>query len=133
MRIEKNRVSQQVQMMVTRLYKDQHLDIPMSGRTRVCQEIERIIGRYTQRMTDIEQEAEKIIIQSDITNDPAAYRRAIVMLAEKNHLPLDHNAINYINRQIQEFLWNSDDVEEIFCEDHVLENCIKTYLESLQI
>ncbi len=128
MRINKALVPQQIELMVGRLFREKHLDIPMTSRTKITRQIEGIVNNYLRQLSDIEAEARQILLDNDIQGDPAAFRRAVSMLTEKEDFPLGDEALRYLNRKIQAFLWDSDEIEEIYSDEPQLTECIRTYL-----
>ena len=131
MRINKSQVTQQVELMVGRLLRDSHLDIPMTSRSKVMKDIEGVIRNYLNELAEIEEEAQDILLENDIHNDPAAYRRAVSMITEKRDFPRGEEALRYLNRKIQAYLWDSDDIEEIYSDEPKLIQCVGTYLTAM--
>lgn len=131
MRINKSQVSQQCELMVGRLIREKHLDIPMTSRTKVIRDIEGVVRSYLRELSEIEEEARAILLENDIYNDPAAFRRAVGMITEKRDFPIGEEAIRFLNRKIQAFLWDSDAIEEIYSDEPQLVQCVGKYLSAM--
>lgn len=128
MRLNRTLVGQQVRLMMAKLSRDQHIDIPMSFRGKVTQDVERIVFQYIDQLGDIEESARRVMVDTRVDPDSQAFRNAVAMIAEKQEFPLQDAGLRHLNREIQAYLWNSDHVEEIFSDEEDLFQCIRPFL-----
>lgn len=131
MRFNRSQIDQQAQLLVAKLFREQHVDIPMSNRGSVTKAIAKIVRNYLSDLAELESDARQICIDNGIENEPGAFKRALHMLSDKQDFPLEDSAITLINRNIQEFLWNSDEIEEIYSDEEQLVRIVRPFLMAM--
>lgn len=128
MRFNRSQIDTQAQLLVAKLFREKHVDIPMSSRSNVTKEVGGIVKAYLSDLAELESEARQVLIDNGIENEPGAFKRALHMLADKQDFPLEDSAITLINRNVQEYLWNSDEIEEIYSDEEQLVRIVRPFL-----
>ncbi len=133
MRFNRSQIDTQAQLLVAKLFREKHVDIPMASRSDVTKSIAGIVKEYLSELAEFESEARQILIDNGIENEPGAFKRALHMLADKRDFPLDDSAITLINRNVQEYLWSSDEIEEIYSDEEQLVRMVRPFLMAMTL
>ncbi|MCB9639564.1 MAG: hypothetical protein H6728_02760 [Myxococcales bacterium] len=130
MRFDHRRVTTQVQLMVERWMNDELVDIAAGGTGKVCREVETVIEDYIDRFRDVENEAERLLFQKNIDGE-VTLKRAVEAVANTKSFPVYDAAFDFLNKEIEKALWDSEYVEELYAEPHQLVAVNTPYLKAM--
>ena len=130
MRFEARRVPSQAQQMLTELKKEGHAEIRPHALSKVSEKIEEMMLRYIERFDDLQDEVKRVMAQKNI-DDAKAFRTAVEMLATSKGFPVYDAAFAHLNKEIEEILWDSEDVEELYADSNQLAAVVTPYLKAM--
>lgn len=130
MRFDHRRVNTQVQLMVERWMNEDMVDIAPGATGKLCREIETIIEDYIDRYRDLENEAERLIFQKNIDGE-VTHKRAVEAVAHSKSFPVFDAALDFLNKEIEKVLWESDYVEELYADPQQLTAVNTPYLKAM--
>lgn len=132
MRFDRSRVSTQVQLIVDDLVKQNLVEVLAAQRPDLCKRIERIINNYITRYDELEDKIREFLIAHNLDEEEYG-RRVRRNLSKDEELPIFGDAYDYLNEQIESFLWDADEVEEIFANKQELVAAITPHLKAMAI
>ncbi|GEM_PF-2124099 len=130
MRFDHRRVNTQVQLMVERWMNEDMVDIAPGATGKLCREIETTIEDYIDRYRDLENEAERLIFQKNIDGE-VTHKRAVEAVAHSKSFPVFDAALDFLNKEIEKVLWESDYVEELYADPQQLTAVNTPYLKAM--
>ena len=130
MRFLQSRVAPQVELLVDRLIKEQHIAIEPESRDDLCKQISKLIYRYIEQVDALEERVQKFLIENDLDEDSYRYRIRKNM-ADESNLPILDAAFDYLNAQLEAILWENEDVEDIFVDTRQLVALVTPHLKMM--
>lgn len=128
MKIPKSRVPQLAQDMLKALLEGG--DIETETPREVALDLEAVINQYIKDELEISDKARDIVAARGLP--PTQIGRVKRQLADERQFKTDEDGIDYLVDQMIEFLMHSNNVEEIFAEDHQLRRKLRGPIRAIQ-
>lgn len=130
MRFDPNRVPTQTQLMLEKLVKDGAIDASAIQQAQLAKGIVRLLNQYIQQVQVLDDDALQMIVKLDLDEEKYKHR-VFKNLAKESEIPIFGDALDALNASIEAYLWDSDDVEEIFADSRQLVALITPFLKAM--
>ncbi|MEM1009024.1 MAG: hypothetical protein AAGJ35_08450 [Myxococcota bacterium] len=130
MQFEREKIEIQTKQMVGAWINQNLLDIRATASGRLCAQVEDLIMTYKRSFDDLQDQAERLLYEEGLSKD-LSLQKAVKALAEKQHFPIDEKALDHLNKNIEELLWYSEWVEEIYADPYQMIACNTPFLKAM--
>ncbi|HEY8945026.1 MAG TPA: DUF507 family protein [Polyangiaceae bacterium] len=127
MRLYSAKIPKLAQEMVSALLESS--DIEVTSAKEVQLDVEAVLSQFSKDEQEVSDRARDVLAQRGLP--PTELGRIKKLLADERKIKLGDDAIDYILDQLVEMLMHSNNVEEIFSEDHVLRRKMRDPLRRL--
>lgn len=131
MHFERFKVQGQIERMVAMLIRDGHIELSKNAYVGLEKRLARIVSRYIDQYETIDEKTYKILAQHDVHPDEF-YKRIFRKVAEDEKFPIESDALDTLNVEIEQALWDDDDIDEIFSDSLQLVAAITPYLKAMK-
>ena len=132
MRFEKHKVSVQVNLMVERMIRDELIEVSLQVRSKFRMGIEQILYRYIDQFAQLEDSVQAFLVDHDL-DDERYLKRVLKNLAKEEGLAIFGDALDHLNLLIQQYCWDSDDVDEIFADERQFVAVVTPFLKVIAL
>jgi hypothetical protein len=101
-------------------------DIEVVNQREVALDVEAVLRTYVDAADDVNQRARDLVQQRGLPQ--GEFSRIKRLAAEQSGIKIGDDALDYVLDQILEMLMHSQNVEEVFAEDHVLRRRMRPFI-----
>lgn len=130
MKLHRSKVKAQVQRMMDKLVREEHIEVLSTSRTTLENRIARIVTRYIEEYEELEDKAYRFLGENDMDVDPY-FKRVLHNLAKQDEVLLGSDALDQLNADIEALLWDDEGVVELYVEDRELVALVNPFLKAM--
>ena len=126
MQLHRNQLGQLSAAITKALVENKDIDVTVQR--EVAYDVEAVLSNYLNQEQDVIQRARDLVQRRGLPQ--SEFGRVKARVAEEAGIQVGEDALDYVLDQLLEMLMHSNNVEEVYAEDHVLRRRMRTFIRA---